>query len=54
MKSRYYDSIIPKRSEDVIEDPRSCKEIADDIWERIRRKGGNENGSVGVSSKIDP
>ncbi len=54
VQNRYIDVIRPTTTEKIEEDPRSCEEIAHDIWDRIRRKGGNDDGLNGTGSKIDP
>lgn len=41
LKSRWIEVITAeKETQSVEDDPRSCEEIAADIWTRIRKKGG--------------
>lgn len=53
MQNRYVDIMQPTNIEEIEEDPRSCEEIARDIWNRIRKKGGNNNGFNGISSEVN-
>lgn len=54
IKKRWIDVITPQKHSQKVDDSRSCKEIVSDMWKRIRKKGGNDNGLNGIGSKIDP